>query len=113
MIESTEQTWLKLAILRGLQEGARGEEFERVVLASPHPLFDDVPADLWGEISKTRQLFTWAGDDLPADAMPLTPADIARRDLGKATSRNDAQFVTVTMAKVSAPSAHRWRVLTG
>ena len=83
LIESTEQTWLKLAILRGLQEGARGEEFERVVLAAPHPLFDDVPADLWGEISKTRQLFTWAGDDLPADAMPLTPADIARRDLGK------------------------------
>ena len=38
---------------------------------------------IFGEKFKTRQLFTWAGDDLPADAMPLTPADIARRDLGK------------------------------
>jgi mono/diheme cytochrome c family protein len=83
LIESTEQTWLKLAILRGLQEGARGEGFERVVLAAPHPLFDDVPADFWGEISKTRQLFTWVGDDLPADAKPLTPSDVARRELGK------------------------------
>ena len=83
LVESTEQGWLKRAILRGLQEGARGEGFQRVVLAGPHSLFDDVPEDFWGEISKTRQLFTWAGDDLPADALPLTPTDVARRELGK------------------------------
>ena len=83
LVESTEQGWLKRAILRGLQEGARGEGFQRVVLAEPHSLFDDVPEDFWGEISKTRQLFTWAGDDLPADALPLTPTDVARRELGK------------------------------
>ena len=83
LIEATEKTWLKVAILRGLQEGARGEDFERVVLAQPHPLFDDVPEALWGEIARTRQLFTWAGDDLPANAKPLTPSDLARYERGK------------------------------
>ncbi len=83
LIQSTKQPWLKLAMLRGLQEGARGEGFQRVVLNEPHSLFDDVPEEFWGEISKTRQLFTWAGDDLPADAVPLSPSDVARRELGK------------------------------
>lgn len=83
LVAESENAWLKLAVMRGLEEGARGENFERVVLSDAHPLFDDVPDELWDPVSKTRQLFTWAGDDLPANAKPLTPADAARKDLGK------------------------------
>jgi mono/diheme cytochrome c family protein len=82
-VSEIKERWVQRAVLSGFQEGASGESFERIVLPGPHDIFDDVPDDLWTDLSRTRKLFTWAGDDLPADTMPLTSEDVARKSLGQ------------------------------
>lgn len=83
-VAQASERWIQRAVLSGLQEGARGEDFQRIALPGPHDIFGDVPDDLWTDLSRTRKLFTWAGDDLPPDAMPLTLQDTARKSLGQA-----------------------------
>ena len=82
-IAQANQPWVQEAALRGLQEGARGEGFERIVLPAPHSVFDNSSDAMWSEVSRTRKLFTWPDDDLPPDTMPLSPDDFARKELGK------------------------------
>lgn len=82
-VAETKEPWIKKAVLGGLQEGATGENFKRIVLDKPHRLFNEASQELWSEISRTRKLYTWVGDDLPANATPLAPADAARKALGK------------------------------
>lgn len=71
---ASENAWLQKAMLKGLQEVAADEGFQRVVLQTPHAIFTDPPEALWSSIAKTRKSFTWEGDDLAAGTNPLSPA---------------------------------------
>ena len=75
--------WQLQAVLEGLFEVSRDNGFQRVVLAAEHPLFNITEPDLWTAISRARRAFTWPGDDLAADAKPLTPAQQAQRTAGR------------------------------
>jgi len=78
-----DQHWMQEAMLNGLFEVTRDESFSRVVLAEPHSLFTDPPEGLWPAISKVRGAFTWKGDDLAADAKPLSPLQQRRKKKGE------------------------------
>ena len=65
--------WLRQALLLGLFERSREPGFERTLLSAPHPLFGTEDDVLWPAIAKARRAVTWPGDDLAADAKPLSP----------------------------------------
>jgi len=74
--------WLQVAVLTGFYDQSRANGFERVVLAEPHPVFSSSDKALWPAMSRARRAFTWAGDDLAADAKPLSPLQQQRRNAG-------------------------------
>jgi glucose/arabinose dehydrogenase/mono/diheme cytochrome c family protein len=78
-----DQLWLQEVMLAGLFEVTRDESFARVVLAKPHALFANPSEELWPAISKARRGFTWDGDDLAADAKPLSPVQQRRKKMGE------------------------------
>ncbi len=106
-----DRVWLTQAILDGFFALTRDEGFSRLELAEPHPLFaansgalslpqigdpltsKEQPTSrrvvsnrfleaLWPAIARARRSVTWPGDDLPANAKPLTPAQQRHRELG-------------------------------
>jgi len=79
---TAEEQWLRSAVLDGLYTVSRDDAFERVVLKQAHPLFATQDENLWSEVSGARRAFTWPGDDLAADAKPLTPRQQALRERG-------------------------------
>ena len=83
-IMSEEQPWLQQTLLAGLFEVTRDKSFKRVVLDDEHRLFANQPDDIWPAISKVRSAFTWKGDDLAENAIPLSPAQRSRKELGEA-----------------------------
>ena len=76
--------WFKRAVLEGLFEATRSDEFARVELARPHPLFaaDADDAELWPTIARARRAVTWPGDDLEEGLKPLSPDQQQRMSLG-------------------------------
>lgn len=76
------RTWLARAILDGFFALTREEGFARLQLAEPHPLFSVEDSELWPAIARARRSVTWPGDDLPANAKPLTPSQQRHRALG-------------------------------
>ena len=74
--------WLQSAVLDGLSDVSRDAEFERVVLSQPHSLFDTSDPSLWPIVARARRAFTWPGDELAADAKPLSPAQQEHRAAG-------------------------------
>lgn len=79
-----DQRYLQVAVLNGLFDLTRRDGFERVALNEAHPIFESDDKDLWPAIARARRGFTWPGDDLAADAKPLTPTQQANRELGEA-----------------------------
>ena len=73
--ESAEGAWHKDSLLAGLYEASHINEFERVMLDAPHPLFSvsNASVAMQMKIADARSSFTWAGDDLGADQKPLDP----------------------------------------
>ncbi|MFK7914382.1 MAG: c-type cytochrome [Pseudomonadales bacterium] len=80
---STTDRWLQIAVLDGLHDVSRAEGFERAALAKPHTLFSTADEALWPAMARARRSVTWPGDDLAADAKPLSPAQQAGKDHGK------------------------------
>ncbi|MCR9278201.1 MAG: c-type cytochrome [Pseudomonadaceae bacterium] len=78
------QRHLQVAVLDGLFDLTRQDGFERVVLTEPHPVFETEVEALWPAMARARRGFTWPGDDLDADAKPLTPSQQANRAEGEA-----------------------------
>lgn len=76
------RAWLARAILDGFFALTRDEGFARLELAEPHPLFSVEDSELWPAIARARRSVTWPGDDLPANAKPLTPSQQRHRALG-------------------------------
>ena len=76
------RAWLARAILDGFFALTRREGFARLQLAEPHPLFSAEDSELWPAIARARRGVTWPGDDLPANAKPLTPSQQRHRALG-------------------------------
>lgn len=76
------RVWLARAILDGFFALTREEGFARLQLAEPHPLFSAEDSELWPAIARARRSVTWPGDDLPANAKPLTPSQQRHRALG-------------------------------
>ena len=76
--------WLQEVMLAGMSEVARDDSFGRVVLGKPHILFTDPPQNIWPAIANARAAFTWAGDDLAANAKPLSPDQQRRKNMGEA-----------------------------
>ena len=76
------RAWLARAILDGFFALTRDEGFARFQLAEHHPVFSAEDSELWPAIARARRSVTWPGDDLPANAKPLTPLQKRRRTLG-------------------------------
>ena len=76
------RAWLARAILDGFFALTRDEGFARLQLVEPHPLFSVEDSELWPAIARARRSVTWPGDDLPANAKPLTPSQQRHRALG-------------------------------
>ncbi len=76
------RAWLARATLDGFFALTREEGFARLQLAEPHPLFSAEDSELWPAIARARRSVTWPGDDLPANAKPLTPSQQRHRALG-------------------------------
>ena len=76
------RAWLAHAVLDGFFALTRDEGFARLLLVEPHPLFSIVDEELWPAVARARRGVTWPGDDLPADAKPLTPTQKQHRELG-------------------------------
>ena len=74
--------WLAPPILDGFFALTRDEGFARLELAEPHPVFSAEDGELWPAIARARRSVTWPGDDLPANAKPLTPLQQRHRELG-------------------------------
>ena len=91
-VSSIEHLWVDRAILQGLFEHTRDPGFERVQLASAHPLFADEFAngskdgkgELAHALAQARRGFTWPGDALPAGAKPLNSEQRERYEQGAA-----------------------------
>ena len=81
-IAQGDQEWLARAILDGFFALTRDEGFARLELAEPHALFSADSESLWPAIARARRSVTWPGDDLPANAKPLTPLQQRHRALG-------------------------------
>ena len=77
-----DRAWLARAILDGFFALTRDEGFARLQLAEPHPVFSAEDSELWPAIARARRSVTWPGDDLPANAKPLTPLQQRHRELG-------------------------------
>ena len=82
--QSDVQGWVKRSLLLGLFKVTWDEDFERTLLAEPHPIFASEDETLWPAISLARRAFTWPGDELSARAKPLTLSQAANRELGAA-----------------------------
>jgi len=82
-IHDADDTWIRTAMLSGMHTVLGDESFQRIHLSEPHVLFTNPPESIWPIIAKARRVFTWPGDELAADAIPLSPAQTARRDQGK------------------------------
>ncbi len=80
---SPEAQWAQEALLLGFFERTRENDFSRTELEHPHPVFALGEEALWHATSRARRGFTWPGDDLAADAKPLTPAQKVNRDAGE------------------------------
>ena len=76
--------WAASSLLRGILEVSRQPNFERFVLSGAHPLFAVDKPQLKDAISGARRAFTWPGDELAANAKPLTAAQNERREVGQA-----------------------------
>ncbi|MYF09812.1 MAG: cytochrome c, class I [Gammaproteobacteria bacterium] len=76
------RAWLARAILEGFFALTRDEGFARLQLAEPHPVFSAEDSELWPAIARARRSVTWPGDDLPANAKPLTPLQQRHRERG-------------------------------
>ena len=77
------RVWLAHAVLDGFFALTRDDGFERLLLAESHPLFSLDDAALWPAVARARRAVTWPGDDLPANAKPLTPTQKQHRELGE------------------------------
>ena len=64
--------WKVRALLKGVLEVTRQPDFQRFDLGAPHPLFANPEGALREPILGARRGFTWPGDELSADAKPLT-----------------------------------------
>ncbi len=84
-LAATQPVWMQRAMFEGAAEVTRAEGFERIVLQEAHTLFTTPPADetLWPALARARKAFTWPGDTLAADAVPLSPAQRARMEDGR------------------------------
>ena len=81
---SGDAQWLARSVLEGLFEVSRDSDFERIRLEQPHLVFATEDEVLWPAIARARRTFTWPGDDLAADAKPLSPAQAKNREQGAA-----------------------------
>ncbi len=81
-VSASPQPWVQQALLSGLYEATRERGFERAVLSAPHELFSTPDEALWPFVSKARRAFTWEGDDLAADAKPLSTLQAHRMAQG-------------------------------
>lgn len=82
--QSAQVRWLQVAVLDGLFDVSRGNNFERVVLASKHLLFSVQDEALWPAIARARRAVTWAGDELPVNVKPLSPIQLQAQQQGAA-----------------------------
>ena len=80
--QKAEARWLQVAVLDGLYDVSRAEGFERVALQEEHPIFRTADESLWPAIARARRAFTWQGDELAAEAKPLSPEQRKHRELG-------------------------------
>ena len=76
--------WAATSLLKGILEVSRQPNFERFLLSSPHPLFAATKPQIQDAISGARRAFTWQGDELAANAKPLTDAQTERKQAGQA-----------------------------
>ncbi len=79
---TADEQWLQAAVLDGLYAVSRKDSFERVALNQEHALFGTQDRKLWPAVARARRAFTWPGDDLAADAKPLSPKQQALRERG-------------------------------
>ena len=79
---TADERWLQSAVLEGLYAVSRDDAFVRVALQQEHPIFVTKDESLWPTVARARRAFTWAGDNLAADAKPLSPNQQAARDKG-------------------------------
>lgn len=70
------------AVLDGVFAVTRDRDFERVMLSEAHSIFDSEDEALWQALGNARRAFTWPGDDLAANAKPLTPIQEQARQRG-------------------------------
>ena len=80
--QDSDARWLARSVLEGLFEVSRDSGFERISLDAPHGIFANRDQVLWPAIARARRAFTWPGDDLAADAKPLSPAQAKNREQG-------------------------------
>ena len=86
--KAAHHAWFQIAMLDGLYDLSRSEGFERIVLAKSHKAFVTENKSLWPALARARRALTWPGDELAADAKPLTPDQERHRIEGAAYYRS-------------------------
>ena len=83
LVAQSGNQWIARALLLGVLEVSRQPNFERFTLGAPHPIFAETDEILWDAISGARRAYTWDGDELAANAKPLTEAQEKNRIAGQ------------------------------